>query len=166
MHNKQHAFTLYELLSVLSLSAILSLIATPSMTELIKRNRFATLREELYNHLQNARTRAVITGKTTEICASVDGHNCDDSWSGGWILRDYQSAIILQQFTPATEINLQWSGYTSSIRFLSNGTSPTGNGRFYSCDQKNPAWQLIINRQGRVRTGTAEDNQERSNLCK
>lgn len=165
MRNKQHAFTVIELLIVLALMAILSLIATPVMTDLIKRNRYASLRDELYSTLQYARARAILTGKTTEICASQDASHCHGSWREGWITRDYLNSQTLQQYTPAMGIHLQWTGFTDSIRFLRNGTSTTGNGRMYACDQQQIAWQIVLNRQGRARIAKANENDRFATLC-
>lgn len=165
MQNKQQAFTVIELLIALALMAILSLIATPVMTELIKHNRYASLRDELYSSLQYARARAIITGKTTEICASQDASHCNGSWRDGWIARDYPSSQTLQQYTPAMGTHLQWTGFTDSIRFLRNGTSTTGNGRMYACDQQQIAWQIVLNRQGRVRIAKSNENDRFATLC-
>jgi len=65
---------------------------------------------------------------------------------------------LLQLTQLPTHDELRWSGFKQSIRFRDNGSSPTGNGRFYQCHKQQVVWQLILNRQGRLRQGTPAEN--------
>ncbi len=71
----------------------------------------------------------------------------------------------LQRFQQSQKSSLQWAGFDKTIRFHPNGTSPTSNGRFYLCYRGGVAWQLILNRQGRVRPGTQKENNNLAAKC-
>lgn len=155
----QRAFTLVELCIVLVLLAILAQVALPSMQDFIERNQQQALYNQIARAVQNARTYAVTHRVRVELCGSGDGLSCDHDWAQGWLLRESS------QLTPVsvTQLNteqrrLQWSGFQSSIKFHSNGISPMGNGRFYSCYKQEISWQLILNRQGRLRTASTTEN--------
>ncbi|MET1081101.1 MAG: GspH/FimT family pseudopilin [Pseudomonas sp.] len=165
MHSHERAVSLTELLIILTVVAIGSLVVAPNFSALIQRHRHQALEELLKHALQSARTRAVLTGKTTEVCASANGQTCTGPWMQGWIIRDLSSSSVLQQFAATPQVHLQWTGYSNSIRFHGNGTSPISNGRFYSCYQQQIFWQLVLNRQGRIRSAVPQENRSYWHLC-
>lgn len=163
---QQRAFTLVELLIVLTLLAILAQFALPTMHDFIQRNQQHALSNQIARALHNARAYAVTHRVGVELCGSQDGLSCVSDWSQGWLLRE------INQSTPVavTQLNtqqprLQWSGFQSTIKFHSNGISPIGNGRFYSCDQQDISWQLILNRQGRLRSASTAENAAEQARC-
>lgn len=163
--NRLNGFTLVELLVVLLLLAILGSLAMPAFAELIARNRQQALLNQVQGILQHARTQAILQRRTIEVCGSADAQTCSANWASGWLTRTLSSEQILHITQLPNHDALRWSGFTQSIRFHSNGTSPTGNGRFYQCHKQGVAWQLILNRQGRLRIGTAEENTSKASLC-
>ncbi len=157
MPNKDQGFTLVELLITLALLAIVANIAVPAFDGLITRNRQQALMEQVEAILVNARADAILKRRTVEICGSADGQTCSNDWASGWLVRTSDNQLLQLTQLP-THDELRWSGFKQSIRFRDNGSSPTGNGRFYQCHKQQVVWQLILNRQGRLRQGTPAEN--------
>jgi len=146
--------------------ALLAVIGIPNFVNLIDRNRITATFDELHDTLQAARTQAITQGKTIEVCAYAQGAECGTDWSKGWTLRAAGTQEILRLNTSShTKGSTHWSGYSKTIRFRSNGSSPTSNGRLIVCGQKELIGQLIINRQGRIREGSSEENRTERNRC-
>ena len=155
----QRGTTLLELLTALSLFALLVTMGLPSFAALVEKNRLAALLDELHNTLQEARTLAVTQARTIEVCAYKKGTACGTNWSDGWILRNASTKEpLLVNPSSYTDGSVHWGGYSKTIRFRSNGSSPTSNGRLIVCGHRELIGQLIINRQGRIRQGSSEEN--------
>lgn len=79
-------FTLLELLVTISIVAILAAVAIPSMESSSKRSDVKAHQRSFSSALSYARGEAVSRNKLVAMCASVDGANCGNDWSGGWII--------------------------------------------------------------------------------
>lgn len=162
----QRAFTLIEMFIVLTLLSILGHIAVPALQDFLERNRQQALHDQVTRAIANARLYAVTQRVQVELCGSSDGLTCDDNWAQGWLLRPFKHSEPIS----VTQLNgdrprLQWSGFQQRIRFHSSGISPTGNGRFYSCYKQRITWQLVLNRQGRLRTASPAENTAQTARC-
>lgn len=162
--NRHAGFTLVELLTVLILLTIIGSLAAPALADLIARNRQQALRNQVEGILRNARAQAILQARTIEVCGSTDAQNCSAHWASGWLVRDPSLAQTLHVTRLPDHDALRWNGFTQTIRFRWNGTSPASNGRFYQCYRQQVAWQLILNRQGRLRQTTSAENKA-SSLC-
>lgn len=90
-----------------------------------------------------------------------------EDWNEGWILKSPTSDEILSRDRiPELDGVLRWAGYRKEILFRSDGTSPTGNGRFFLCTPRGLAWQLVINRQGRIRRSEPKEDLKDAGRCK
>jgi type IV fimbrial biogenesis protein FimT len=84
--------TAIELLSALSIVAILSALAVPAFRDFMQNNRAAEQSNALVGALALARNEAVTRGVPVSVCASTDGETCDAAgglftfWSSGWIV--------------------------------------------------------------------------------
>ena len=166
MKNQENAFTLPELLIVIVLLSVLTSTALPSFAQFIEHNQQQAVFYQLRSAIHEARTRAVQERRRIELCASSDGKTCQGQWSEGWIIRGTASRELLSVNSQKPGSNpVRWSGFSTTIKFLPNGTSPLSNGRFYQCRKGKPAWQIIISRQGRARVATAADNGAESARC-
>lgn len=155
--DQQKAFTLIELLVVTILLVMLLSLAVPSFQKIIQRNKDETLRNLLVSHINLTRINAITNHKRHSLCGSSDGVTCDGDWGGYWLLLGAggEKQVMSQHKAPAE--NVCWGGFSGkNIRFQPNGTSPTSNGRFSICRADGQHWQLVINRQGRVRQIVAD----------
>lgn len=152
----QTAFTLVELLVVLAVLGVLLSLAPPALDRWVQDNRDEVLRNLLLAHLHQARAQAITGNRPHLLCGSSDGTTCNGDWAGNWLIFAAEDGppILRQQVIPAGEIC--WRGFSKSIRFQPNGTSPVSNGRFALCRERKPVWELALNRQGRVRQSTPQ----------
>ncbi len=162
----QRAFTLIEMFIVLALLSILGQIAVPALQDFLERNQQQALYEQITRAVYNARLHAVTHRIAVELCGSSDGATCDNKWAHGWLLRESKQThpVAVTQLN-SQHARLHWDGFRPSIRFNSNGISPVGNGRFYSCYKHSIQWQLVLNRQGRLRTTNATENNAQAHRC-
>lgn len=81
-------FSLIELLFTIALAGILTSLAAPSLTKMLKTNRVQSEASGFVGDLMVARTEAVKRGVNVSACASSDGTNClgANTWHSGWIV--------------------------------------------------------------------------------
>lgn len=164
-HSQQWAFSLPELLVALAVLTILVSFAVPHTTQLIEKNRQQASADLLLRNLQIARAKAIAEKRAVLLCPS-SSVECMEDWNEGWILKSPANGEVLSR-DKISEPNgtLHWTGYRKDILFRSDGTSPTGNGRFFLCTQHGLAWQLIINRQGRIRRAEPKEDLTDAHRC-
>jgi type IV fimbrial biogenesis protein FimT len=80
--------TLVELLTVITIAAILMGIGVPSYRYVTNTNRTAGEVNALLGDLQFARGEAIKEGQTVTACVSTDGATCagTTAWQSGWIV--------------------------------------------------------------------------------
>ncbi len=80
-------FTLVELMMTLAVAAILTTVAIPGFSTLIRDNRLVAGTNQLVTALAVARSEAVKRGSSVSICASDDGTSCTGTnWNQGWVV--------------------------------------------------------------------------------
>ena len=168
---RSRGFSLAELLVTLCLLAVLASLAAPSLNQLVQRNRQDTLRQSLTSHLRATRSDAIARARRIELCGSSSGQDCDSAWEKGWLIRDPATNTRLRYSALNSPENLTWVGASlasQSITYQANGTTVSNNGRFILCSaDKRVVWQLVINRQGRVRHSDGlESGQSDGVLCR
>jgi type IV fimbrial biogenesis protein FimT len=85
----QSAFTLIEMMIVVSLSLVILALGVPSFIDTIKAKRIETRAELAYHFLKFARSEAVKRRAYVVICKTTQGTFCahDHDWSnGGWLV--------------------------------------------------------------------------------
>lgn len=78
-----------ELVTVMSIVAILTMIGIPSYRYVTNTNRIASEDNGLLGDLQFARAEAIKEGQTVSVCVSSDGASClanNTNWQMGWIV--------------------------------------------------------------------------------
>lgn len=125
-----HGFTLIELMIILALLAILTGLAVPSFSALIRNNHLQAQAGELFSTLQYARGQAVV--QRTEVEVEVDN-------AAAWIVNiDGQPARQLSHQPTQAQILAN----TALIAFRSNGTAtPT---RITVCQDDDPATGFLV----------------------
>jgi type IV fimbrial biogenesis protein FimT len=85
---RSRGFTLIELLITIALAGILTALAAPSMTSMVRGNRIQTEASSLIGDLQYARTEAIKRGQPVSVCPSSNGTAClaANTWQSGWII--------------------------------------------------------------------------------
>ncbi len=185
MHmNKSSGMTLYELLVVLAIGAVLLSLAAPSFTKLVKSNRLTTQVNEFVASVNFARNVAIKRGGRVSLCRSDDGATCATAggWEQGWIIFrdvDEDGDYDASGSTPDTlirvmnglkgDITLIPDGsFTSNISVTYQGFS-TKAGDFVMCYDSdgdgdtndaadfNIGKSVSISLTGRVSTGKASD---------
>lgn len=152
MKRTDAGMSLAELLLVICLISITCSIALPAFSQFYQRNKLEALTDQLHGHIAHARALSISSNRDVEVCGSADGLTCISAWRHGWLLRLPAEGTIISHHPLSSSEHLRWAGMSRKIRFQDNGTTSLGNGRFYICDrQGEPQWQLVLNKQGRVR---------------
>ena len=80
-------FTLIELMVVVSLIAILMMVATPSLRDAMLNARMTAMVNDTMGDLNIARSEAVKRNATVTLCPSANGATCaGTNWTQGWII--------------------------------------------------------------------------------
>lgn len=131
---QQSAYTVIELLTTVTVLALLSGIAAPGLRALVQSNRAVTQANALTAAFYLARSEAITRGLPVSVCTSDDGETCSgsDNWGSGWIVFTdgvtptgsvdigATSDTLLQGF-PAIENGLVLTGSTGSVTFMADG---------------------------------------------
>lgn len=170
MHPRQQGVTLVELLIVVALLAIVAQVALPAWQSFVAKNRSLALQHSVERAVHLARAQAITKRITVELCGSSNGISCSSNWSGGWLMHTRSSSQPTAVPMHSTELNprhltLQWAGFRPQIVFHANGYSTASNGRFFVCRDHAIDWQLVLNRQGRLRRASSAENREQDHRC-
>ncbi len=165
---KSHGVTLVELLVVMSIMAMLSAIAIPSMGQLARSTQRTAAVNAFLHAIYFARSEAIKRHTVVVLCKTIDGEHCDNSassWSAGWMVfvntdhddlpvRD-AGEIILQKYAswPAGTITSNRAAF--SFRAYNQSTA---NGTIVFCPSRNShdARAIIISHTGRPRLSTRD----------
>lgn len=82
---KNFGFTLLELMLVVAIASIIAVLAAPSFSSSIKKNRLESIQREMLSALKLARNEAIARGNQVTVCGSADQSTCSGSWHQGWI---------------------------------------------------------------------------------
>ncbi len=168
---RQSAYTVIELLTTVTVLALLSGIAAPGLRALVQSNRAVSQANALTAAFYLARSEAITRGLPVSVCTSDDEATCSggDDWSGGWIVfTDGVAPIgsvdagtpadtVLQAY-PAIESGILLTGSTDFVTFTANGflqaAAPTLiELRLPGCNGENQR-DIAINLQGRTSVAT------------
>jgi len=88
--NRQHGFTLVELMTTLMIAAILITVAVPGFNTTIKNNRLVTHANLLVSSISLARSEAVKHSRTATVCINANqpavGCTVGNNWELGWMV--------------------------------------------------------------------------------
>ena len=156
----QSGLTLLELLITIAIVIIMAVLSVPFFDSLA-RSHSDTAMHYLMREVQQARSSAVVAGKTVTLCGSEDNESCTKNWQTGMhilVFIDSDANRILdddERLIRASNVPkgyFQWRGAGRNyLRFRQDG-SVREMGTFTYCPPSKKAdfaRQLTINRPGR-----------------
>jgi len=88
IQKKSDGFTLIELLVVLAVVAVVTSLAFPTFSQMLRDVRLAVYTNNFLADLAVARSESIKRGKRVVLCTSRDGSKCTTTghWSDGWLI--------------------------------------------------------------------------------
>ena len=153
-----YAFTLLELLIVLSLIAGFTTAAIMSWQTFIAQHQQRYQANQIISAFRYAKHQAILLNRSVKLCARLNVHQCGKNWSDGQLVIDDSDGRVLRaysEFENGMEIALKSSlSRNSTIVFTDLGMTAGQNGTFYLTDHHagNNAKRcnIIFNQAGRV----------------
>ncbi len=171
-NNKQRGFTLIDQMIAVSIAVILTGLATPSISKILKKNQIATVYNEALTALNYTRSLAVTTGTWASYCKSNPaGTACattlSTSWSNGWLvfedennngLREANERIHLQNTNFPAQLLMSFSRNKNRITYTAEGYAVSYNGKINFCDMQNKMVKtMVISNSGRIRMASQDE---------
>jgi len=158
---RNQGFTLYELLITLTLVALLTGLATPSLSAMKARQQQRAEINALFHAIHLARKESILKRKVVSLCPSLDGRSCLPGldWSMGWLMFenddrdspprvDPGETVLSSHRVDGFRIVANRSGFTLRATF-----QRATNGTFILCDPQSriPPLALVVSYTGRPR---------------
>lgn len=169
MHS-QSAFTFLEMLTALFIATILAAIALPALHHVSDRAQEQVALGQLIQAIESAKITAETRRVPVSLCMSQDQLTCAGGWGNSHVvfidenaegvLHDASQIISIVQ-TPLKQAKIYvrtFPVYRNNLLFLPSGFLHEDNGTFWYCHDASPAWAVIINQSGRVRTAYPDKN--------
>ncbi len=132
-------YNMIELITAMSIVAILVAIAAPSFRYITNANRIASEGNGLLGDLQYARAEAIKEGQSVSVCVSNDAHTCTVglAWQKGWIVfSDPNGNGVVDAGETVLRVQAAFSGSDtfvatpnlSVLTFNREGFTPVANG--------------------------------------
>ncbi len=159
--DRARGFTLVELMITLALGTIMLVIAVPSFSTLLERNRIGSAADHLYASLAVARGEAVKRRSTVRVCPSADSETCRDDgvWSDGWIvfpegaIGDIIKAVPSTSLAEGVDIECDVA-VENGVEFQATGSTwdSATNGAFWICHSNSdaPSKEISTSPSGRI----------------
>jgi Tfp pilus assembly protein FimT len=166
LRRRELGVSLLDLLIATSLFFILTAIAVPSFSHLLKKNQQKETLYSIKQLLNYGRQEAVDRRETVVVCSSADEMNCSSDWEHPFIVfvdknrnnrLDEDETLLrsLDLLQPLQSLSWRSSLNKPFVHFDENGSTRYQSGRIYYCDlssdTNNYKAQLIVYRTGRVR---------------
>lgn len=152
-HRNQRGFSLVELIVTISILAILTAMAAPSMVNLIKDARLSSQSDLLVSILNTARMEAIKQRKSITVCPAVNANtdsNCPASgtWANGMLIWD--GSAIIQRIQPKTGLTIANSANKTSVAFSATLGGADAASAFTLCVKGRPQQQVDIALSGHI----------------
>lgn len=171
----QRGLTFVELLTTLSIAAVLLSLAAPSMAAIIDSVKLSSTTNLFMSSLRLARSESLKRGGRVALCKSADGVNCElmGGWDQGWIIfhdtngnggMDAGEKLVERVEPLASSLRMTgnqnvaryisyWSG---SITRTASGAMQSGTLTIcHSSGKASEARQIVISAAGRARVQVA-----------
>lgn len=147
-------FSLIELLTLISIVAILAAIALPNFSATIKSERDTSQINALLDGLSLARSEAIKYGQPVTICPGNTNACTDNNWADGWIVfyitpPPGATTSTIREFTGLSGNNTLTAApaATTAITYLSSGLTTLAIGsnvNFTLCDSRGAGYAHSI----------------------
>jgi prepilin-type N-terminal cleavage/methylation domain-containing protein len=156
-------FSLLELLLVLSLMALMMLVAAPGFSGFITKARGAGAVMLLYSDVRFAQHSAITHDQVITLCGSDDGYHCDGAWSVGRLVINPQTNQRFRYDRLDSKAD-RWYwrssfGRNDYLKFAPTGFTLGQQGRFYYCPSgpESTAKAVVVAQSGRLRLEDTEN---------
>ena len=162
---RPHGLTLSELLTVISILAILTFMALPHFRDLMVSSEANYLKRNLTIHIQKAKTDALLYHKNVMLCPSNDLSECGRDWNQGFIgfidsnrnrEREQNEDLLFAVALKLKYGDLHYSAFGSTPNAIifqgENGLPFAANGSFTYCSTS-PDYhtKIRLSRMGNIR---------------
>lgn len=160
--------TLLECLIALGILAILVTLAIPLGRDELAQARAEAAIHQLHAAVAVARNTALAQGRRMTLCPSIDGQQCGQDWSKGYLLvtginpaqPSLQPSVLRVFSSLKPQERLVFSGFSSDLylHFDPLGSTWQQNGTFVYCPEWNKtrhARALVVSTNGRARVVNA-----------
>jgi type IV fimbrial biogenesis protein FimT len=147
---KTRGFSLVELLIVLGIMTLVTSIGMISLRSFQEKSNAHVLISEVLRAIQLARSTAIARNEMVMLCPR------GSHWQNGFVIKTQEQVLYgWQNLTIQGE--LHWRAFPlgrQEIDFLPTGFPRHENGTFWFCKSvtAQPAWAVVMNRSGRIRT--------------
>lgn len=125
-------FTIVEIMIAISILAILTALAMPSLVQFMARNELVGTSNALISGINLARNEAVTRSTTVGICPSTDGNSCTGgAWESGFLV--FVDDDNNSDFDGGEELIRAESGFTNPAITI-DGTAGVDNGITFTAD--------------------------------
>ncbi|MDF2868163.1 MAG: ral secretion pathway protein GspH [Gammaproteobacteria bacterium] len=155
-------YSLFELCLVLSISAILVIVALPAFQDFAQQEKTQTTVYQLVNLLNYARLSAIKLHTAVTFCASLDHETCNPNWLGDFMVFIDETAagkvankkdLLRIWQVPLEQGTFRWQAKQNYLIMQPTGINPGNAGKFYYCPVDHNldyARAIVINFVGRI----------------
>lgn len=121
------AFTLIEVLVVVTVIAVLLMVVAPSFAAALLSTRLTSYSNAWVANAQLARSESIKRNATVTLCASFDGRNCASAgtWQQGWLLKASDGTVVTSHEALSGDYSFTGSSY--SLDFQPSGVGSTSS---------------------------------------
>lgn len=166
---QQRAYSLLELLTTISLIALLAGIVSPSLAALFQQNRQTDSINQMHAYLNYAREKAISSRSVISLCAGNDVCSGTQIWQGSMLVfqdsnrngKLDQGETLLKVAAIDAQHRWIWTNFRQKnhMAFKSNGTTDSLNGTFTLCDSTQAIQSIVINITGRAKLEIPADSE-------
>lgn len=130
--NRFFAYSLYEFLMVIALSAILLTLTIPIFNSLFQAQMARLTFNQIEQTIQLARSLAIANQSRVRVCASSNGYSCNQQWRGILVLvanTGFTQYFDLSLSTKVVVLLAQSGRQTNMVEIQANGLA-SSNGHF------------------------------------